>query len=124
MVGYMKRLPDYVKSKKVLTGKKLDDELKYREKVIELRRSKRISVHKKAKELGISVSDVLDYEYGYDICPHKKYKKIIAGVHPPFFIVKRCEKCGKIETAEKFEKASEKDQDEVFYNTFKKRGVV
>jgi len=113
----MKRLPDYVASTVKLSGKELDDEIVYRRSVKEQRIAQRIGTHKKAKELGIKPTEVLAYEYGYDICPHDSYKKHLLGFPVPKAIFEQCEKCG-IPKENSLEKITDKNIEES-YRIFK-----
>jgi len=72
----------------------LDAALAYRNEVKERRRSQRIGVHAKAKELGIKPTEVLAYEYGYDLCKHTNAEKQLLGFPKPLAIFQRCVKCG------------------------------
>jgi len=46
-----------------------------------------------AKAQGIPLKDYIDFESGYNICPHEVKKTIWAGI-PPKFFVDQCIKCG------------------------------
>ena len=81
-----------------LTGKKLDIELAKRYQAREARLNKRLTLRKASeiigKEMGMTPEEYMDWEKGYDICPHKKYKETLGGI-PPEFVMKCCIKCGK-----------------------------
>lgn len=98
-----KRLPDYVDTSRKLSGKKLDEELKYRRKIKDQRISKRIGIREMAKTLGICPTKVLSWEYGYDCCDHKEYKDQVGGFPIPKLLFKVCKRCGMVKenTAEK-----------------------
>ncbi len=53
-----------------LYGKELDDELAKRRQSQDERRNQRISIREAAKQRGLNASELLAYEYGYDVCTH------------------------------------------------------
>jgi hypothetical protein len=93
-----------------LYGEELEKELQKRRVQKDIRRDQRKSFKDRAKELGLSPSEYLDWEQGKDVCPHKKYVKYTSAIHKPLLLVETCADCGdtriiaKIETDEDFDK--------------------
>jgi len=83
-----------------LYGDLLDQELSKRRRIREERMSKRITAQLAARQKGIDVLELMDYECGYDICPHDEYEDVIEGTVRKI-IVKRCKKCGRVGGQEK-----------------------
>lgn len=83
-----------------LYGDLLDQELSKRRRIREERMSKRITAQLAARQKGIDVLELMDYECGYDICPHDEYEDVIEG-YVRKIIVKRCKKCGRVGGQEK-----------------------
>jgi len=84
-----------------LYGSVLDQELLKRRQFREERISKRITAQLAAKQKGVGVLELMDYECGYDICPHDEYIDVVEGL----FVkntVRRCKKCGRIGGTEKY----------------------
>jgi len=108
----------YVKSDVKLKGESLDNELKSRARAKADRIAQRMSTHMVAKKYGIKATEVLAWEYGYDVCPHNEFEDSIAGVPFPLLIFKRCKKCGMVaeKTAEKIGDSNMKRA----YNAYKK----
>jgi len=102
-----------------LTGKKLNAELKKRKSIKEERQNQHKTLRVRAKELNMDVIAYSAYENGYDIYPHKKYKKILGGI-PPNFVIEICDKCGCVKTMKKlkfdFLSAGDSDLNEAFEN--------
>lgn len=101
-----------------LYGKKLNAELAKRKKSKEERRAQGLSIRIAAKQRGISVTELLAFEYGYDCCPHKEWKDQVVGFPMPKLIFKACKKCGKPDEAT-MEKVADKNMDRV-YSVYKK----
>jgi len=96
-----------------LYGKDLDRELAKRKESKEERRKQRLTVHKAAKLKGVKPTDILAYEYGYDVCPHEEYRDEVAGFPMPKLIFKVCKKCGKVDETT-IERVSEENEERVF----------
>lgn len=92
-----------------LYGKELDDELVLRRKAKEDRITNKMTLRNAAKHnnIGLSLSEYCEWERGSDVCPHEKWEKSIGGVHPPFLLLERCVKCGKINILTKIENEKE-----------------
>lgn len=101
-----------------LNGKVLDAELAIRKQAKEERRNKRLTLREAAKQKGISVTDMIAYENGQDVCPHKKWEDQAVGFPLPKLIFKVCKKCGKINEATT-EKVCDKNLKRV-YNIYKR----
>ena len=86
-----------------LYGKELDDELAKRKQAREKRLEKGLTLRMAARtnDMGLTPSEYCDWETGADVCPHEKHKPTIGGVHPPFILFDKCEKCGHIQNARK-----------------------
>jgi predicted nucleotide-binding protein (sugar kinase/HSP70/actin superfamily) len=63
--------------------------------------AKRITAQLAARQKGIDVLELMDYECGYDICPHDEYEDVIEG-YVRKIIVRRCKKCGRVGGQEKY----------------------
>lgn len=109
----MRNLPDYKEINIKLEGKNLDKELAYRRHIKELRRSQRITIRQRAKELGIDATEVLAWEDGYSCCPHEEYEDMLGGVPMPKLIFKQCKKCGKVDE-NSMEKVSETNLEKTY----------
>ncbi len=83
-----------------LHGVELDQELFRRKTIREERISKRITAQLAARQKGMDVLELMDYECGYDICPHDEYIDIVEGTVRSV-TVRRCKKCGMIRSTEK-----------------------
>lgn len=83
-----------------LYGVELDQELFRRKTIREERISKRITAQLAARQKGMDVLELMDYECGYDICPHDEYIDIVEGCIKKI-TVRRCKKCGIISGTEK-----------------------
>ena len=80
-----------------LYGEELDKALKRRNEIKKGRKARRLTLAKGAKilgkELGMSPSEYMEFESGYDVCPHEAFRTIWAGCPPKIFI-DQCLKCG------------------------------
>lgn len=83
-----------------LHGVELDQELFRRKTMREERISKRITAQLAARQRGVNVLELMDYECGYDICPHDEYIDVVEGAIRKI-TVRRCKKCGRIGGTEK-----------------------
>lgn len=91
-----------------LQGKDLDNELAKRAQVRKNRLFHRISLKEASLNNNMNLNEYMEYEFGYDICPHKKYEDSIGGMPFPKLILKRCKKCGMVD-CKSIEKVSEKN---------------
>jgi hypothetical protein len=117
---------------KKLYGEELDKELAKRAQAKEDRRNQKLTLREASRiigeKMGLTPMEYVEYEEGQDVCPHKVYEKVFGGIHPPFFIIERCKKCGKSSILRKIEVGDldDKNEDvkealkEAFENTFKK----
>jgi hypothetical protein len=96
-----------------LYGKELDDELAKRRQTREERRKQRLTAREWASKNGTRAINVLEWESGYDICPHEEYEDMLIGVPMPKFIFKQCKKCGKVEE-DSMEKVSETNLEKTY----------
>lgn len=101
-----------------LYGKKLDVELAKRKHARENRRNQGLTLRNAAKQQNIDILELMEYEYGYFCCPHKKWEYMLAGIPIPKFIFKRCIKCGKVDE-KSMEEVYEKNLEKV-YKIFKR----
>lgn len=111
----------YVKSGVRLKGEALDKELKKRLRAAKERIAQRLSFGAMADKLGIYAEDVLAWEYGYDICPHKKWEDLVFGIPTPEGILKRCKKCGMVKkgSVERINKSNMKRAYEAYKKDYK-----
>ena len=103
---------------KKLHGKDLDNQLAIRAKAKEDRRKKKMTIREAAKANNMKASEYLEWEYGYDICPHKKWEDNLGGFPFPKVIFKQCKKCGMV-NEKSMEKVMEKNLKRT-YRTFKR----
>ena len=113
------KLSDGVPYVDKLHGEKLDKEIEKRKAYKERRRENRKTLRMAAKEQGIPSLALHAYEQGEDVCPHKEYKKFLGCIHPPFFVIERCTKCGHIKTIGKEEDIAKEVLEEAFRNSQK-----
>ena len=97
-----------------LYGKELDAELEQRRAIKHIRINNRKTLKVAAKAYDMSVSEYLDWESGRDICPHENYNYDISGVHPPFLLMKICDKCRYPEIVSKIETDEDCEQNKEF----------
>lgn len=102
-----------------LYGKKLTAELAKRKLTRNIRLKHRISMREAAIAKGLTCSEYCQYERGEDICPHKKFEKVLVGVHPPFLVIEQCVKCHQSKIVGKLSEVSEDVLIEAFNNTIK-----
>jgi hypothetical protein len=97
----------------ILYGKELDDELIKRKQAKNERIAQRISLRDEARRKNISVTELLDYEYGCNACPHEEYKDQVGGFPIPQLVFKVCKKCGKV-NPKTTEKVNDTNLDRVY----------
>lgn len=81
-----------------LQGKDLDKELVKRAQVRKNRIENRTTLREAALNNNMNLNEYMEYEFGYNICPHKKYEDSVGGVPFPKLILKRCKKCGMVDS--------------------------
>lgn len=111
------KLSDGVPYVDKLHGEELDKEIEKRKAYKERRRENRKTLRMVAKEQGIPSLALQSYEQGEDVCPHEEYEKFLGCIHPPFFVIERCTKCGHIRIIGKEEDVSKEVLEEAFQNS-------
>ena len=105
-----------------LYGKELDEEMAKRKLEKDSRMAQKISLRDWAKQKNISITDLLDREYGCDICPHEEYKDQVGGFPIPKLLFKICKKCGHV-NPKTTEKVNDANLDRV-YSVYKEMGIT